>query len=139
MRSTHFGADVVSLAFNQHPSPTHKSFQLRASTVCFLSSPPQSFLLPFFLFLIQKEKKIIFLSLRRLHWGKQHWLEGLHSSMAKRLVPVVQFRKESNSLNTGPGDFVAHAHEGLELADASGFVAVSVFSRLKLPKDHSGI
>jgi len=24
----------------------------------------------------------------------------------------------------GPGDFVAHAHEGLELADASGFVAV---------------
>ena len=30
-------------------------------------------------------------------------------------------------LNTGPGDFVAHAHEGLELADASGFVAVSVF------------
>merc|ERR1711962_1071754 len=24
----------------------------------------------------------------------------------------------------GPGDYVAHAHEGLELADASGFVAV---------------
>merc|ERR1711974_576749 len=24
----------------------------------------------------------------------------------------------------GPGDFVAHVHEGLELADASGFVAV---------------
>ena len=25
----------------------------------------------------------------------------------------------------GPGDFVAHVHEGLELADASGFIAVS--------------
>merc|ERR1719234_2968240 len=24
----------------------------------------------------------------------------------------------------GPGDFVAHVHEGLELADASGFIAV---------------
>ena len=28
-------------------------------------------------------------------------------------------------MNTGPGDFVAHVHEGLELADGSGFVAVS--------------
>ena len=65
LRSTHFGADVVSLAFNKQappptPVPLIKSFQLRASTLCMLyilTSPTQSILLPFFLSFPKTERE----------------------------------------------------------------------------------
>ena len=89
-RSTHWGADVVSLACLTdmiHTVP-HKSFQLRFSTVC-LSPPPQSMRLctPFFFISISSSdwslQQDSFFDLRH-NRREQHWFQGLHSGMAPR-------------------------------------------------------